>query len=75
MPNNIDIQTQREPTSASAVGVKVMLSWAMGNTFPMMQGGPWQTAHALRVVRETGGTGRIAGCERQHVKVNGFWSK
>lgn len=47
--------------STSAVGVQVMLKWALGNTFPMMQGGPWHTAHALGVVRETGGTGRITG--------------
>ena len=61
------------PTSTSAVVVQVMLSWTLGNTFPMMQGGPRQTAHTLGVVRETGGTGRIAGCEPQHVNVNGFW--
>lgn len=47
--------------SASAVVVQVMLAWTLGNAFPMMQGGPQQTAHALGVVRETGGTGRIAG--------------
>lgn len=52
--------------------VLVVMSWTLGNTFPMMQRGPRWAAHALGVVRETGGTGRITGCERQHVNVNGF---
>lgn len=46
---------------ASAVVVQVMLCWTLGNTFPMVQDGFRQTAHAIGVVRETGGTGRIAG--------------
>lgn len=62
------------PTSAPAVGIQVIVSRALGNTFSMMQGGPWHAAHALGVVRETGGTRRIAGCEPQRVTVNGFRS-
>lgn len=60
------------PTSAPAVGIQVVVSRAVGNTFPMMQGGPGHAAHALGVVRETGGTRRIAGCEVQRVAVNGL---
>lgn len=48
-------------TSASVVAVGVMASRTLGNTFPMMQGGPRWAAHALGVVRETGGAGRITG--------------
>lgn len=62
------------PTSAPAVGIQVIVSRALGNTFSMMQGGPRHAAHALGVVRETGGTRRIAGCEPQRVTVNGFRS-
>lgn len=58
------------PTSAPAVGVQVVVSRAVGNTLPMMQGGPGHAAHALGVVRETGGTRRIAGCEVQRVAVH-----
>lgn len=47
--------------SASVVDVEVMASRTLGNTFPMMQGDPRRAAHALGVVRETGGAGRIAG--------------
>lgn len=67
-------QLKTWPTSASAVVVQVMLSRTLGDAFPMMQGGPWGAAHALGVVRETGGTGRVAGCGRQRVNVNGLWS-
>lgn len=44
-----------------------MMIWAVGNALSMMQGGPWHTARAPRVVRETGGTGRITGCGAQRV--------
>lgn len=63
------------PTTASAVGVQKMVSRAVGNTLPMMQGSPWHAACASRVVRETGGTGRIAGCGAQRVSVNNMRSK
>lgn len=67
-------KTLTVPTSAPAVGIQVIVSRALGNTFSMMQGGPRHAAHALGVVRETGGTRRIAGCEAQRVTVNGFRS-
>lgn len=60
-------------TSASALAVQVMLSWTLAETFPMMQGGPRWAAHTFGVVRKTGGTGRITGCEAQRVNVNGFF--
>lgn len=66
--------TASVPTSAPAVGIQVIVSRALGNTFSMMQGGPRHAAHALGVVGETGGTRRIAGCEPQCVTVNGFRS-
>lgn len=58
------------PTSTSAVGVQVVVCRAVRNTLPVIQGGPRRTARALGVVRETGGTGGIAGCEPEHVSVN-----
>lgn len=48
-------------SSASAVAVRVMLSRTLGDTLPMMQGGPRRAAHTLGVVGETGGAGRITG--------------
>lgn len=47
--------------SASAVAVQVVLSRTLGNTPPMMQGGPRRAAHTLGVVGETGGAGRVTG--------------
>lgn len=38
-----------------------MLSWTLGDTFPMVQGGAWWAAHALGVVRKTGGAGQVTG--------------
>lgn len=67
--------SQIYPTSTSAMCIQVIVSWTLWNTLPMMQGGTWLTAHALRVVRETGGTRRITGCEPKHVRVNGFRSE
>lgn len=67
--------SNRGPTSASAVGVQEMLSRAVGNTLPMMQGGPRHAASAPGVVRETGGAGGIAGCEAQRVSINDTRSK
>lgn len=59
-------QTQQSgPTSAPAVAVLVMPGRTLGNTLPTMQGGARQTAQAVGVVRETGGTGRVAGCEME----------
>lgn len=40
-----------------------MLSGALRNTFPMMQCGPHRAAQTFSGVGETGGAGRITGCE------------
>lgn len=63
------------PTSTSAVGVQVVARRAVRNALPMMQGSPWNTACTPRVVRETGGTGGVTGCEPQRVSVNDTRSK
>lgn len=54
---NSEIFVEFCPTSASAVVVLVELIGTLGNTFPMMQGGPRGAAGALGVVGVTGGTG------------------
>lgn len=58
-PNSSNVR----PTSASAVGVLVVVSRAVRNALSMMQGSPRSTGGTRRVVRETGGTGGVAGCE------------
>lgn len=63
------------PTSTSAVGVHVVVSRAERNALPMMQGSSRNTACTPRVVRETGGTGGITGCEPQRASVNDTRSK
>lgn len=51
-------------TSAPALLVHVMLSRTLANTFPIMHCFTWRAAHTGGVVRETGGTGCITGCEK-----------